>query len=77
VGAPVLERRVESDDAAQLELFLGSPPVGLVGVDVAPGAALRADYGVKCRLYATPDGLRGTPADEWVLDALTRSAGRS
>jgi hypothetical protein len=77
VGAPVLERRVESDDAAQQEQFLGSPTVRIDGVDVDPGAALRADYGVKCRLYATPDGLRGTPADEWVLGALTRSAGRS
>jgi hypothetical protein len=75
VEDPVLERRVQSDDAAQRERFLGSPTLRIDGVDVDPGAAQRADYGLKCRLYATPDGLRGTPADQWVLDALTRSAG--
>lgn len=76
VNAPVLERRVETDEAAQQERFLGSPTLRIEGVDVEPGAAQRADYGLKCRLYATPDGgLRGTPADEWVLDALTGLTG--
>jgi hypothetical protein len=75
VDAPVLQRRVESDEAAQQERFLGSPTLRIDGVDVDPGAAQRADYGLTCRLYSTPDGLRGAPSDEWVLDALARSAG--
>ena len=75
VNAPVLERRVETDEAAQRERFLGSPTLRIAGVDVEPGARQRADYGLKCRLYSTPDGLRGTPTDEWVLDALTRLTG--
>ena len=75
VDAPVLQRRVESDAAAQQERFLGSPTVRVDGADVEPGAAQREDYGLKCRLYSTPDGLRGVPADEWVRDALVR-AGR-
>jgi hypothetical protein len=70
VDAPVIQRKVESDEAAQRERFLGSPTLRIDGVDVDPGAAQRADYGIKCRLYPTPDGLRGTPADEWVDDAL-------
>lgn len=74
VDAPVLHRRVESDDAAHQERFLGSPTLRVDGVDVDPGAAQREDYGLKCRLYSTRDGLRGVPADEWVLDALTRPA---
>lgn len=74
VDAPVLHRRVESDDAAHQERFLGSPTLRVDGVDVDPGAAQREDYGLKCRLYSTRDGLRGVPADEWVLDALTRAA---
>jgi hypothetical protein len=73
VDAAVCQRQVESDEAAQRERFLGSPTVRVAGVDVDPGAAQREDYGLKCRLYATPDGLRGTPADEWVLEALTGS----
>ena len=75
VDAPVLARRVESADAAQRERFLGSPTLRIDGVDIDPGAAQREDFGLKCRLYSTPSGLRGTPADEWVLDALARSAG--
>ena len=76
VDATVLARRVESDEAAQQERFLGSPTLRIEGVDVEPGAAQRADYGLRCRVYATPDGrLRGTPADVWVIDALTRLTG--
>jgi hypothetical protein len=74
VDTPVLQRRVESDDAAQQERFLGSPTLRVDGVDVDSGAARREDYGLKCRLYSTCDGLRGVPADECVLDALTRAA---
>jgi hypothetical protein len=40
------------------------------GEDVEPGADQRTDFGLQCRLFATPDGLRGMPADEWVLAAL-------
>jgi len=75
VDAPVLQRRVESDDAAQEQRFLGSPTLRVDGVDVDPSAGKRADYGLKCRLFSTADGLRGVPADEWVLDALARAAG--
>jgi hypothetical protein len=74
VDAAVEQRRVESDEAAQHERFLGSPTLRVDGVDVDPGAAERADYGLKCRLYPTDEGLRGAPPDAWVLDALTRAA---
>ena len=72
--AAVKQRRVESDEAAQRERFLGSPTLRVDGVDVDPGAAGRTDYGLKCRLYPTDEGLRGAPPDAWVLDALTRAA---
>lgn len=64
--------RVEDADAAERARFLGSPTVRIDGEDVEPGAAERTDFGLKCRLFATPDGLRGMPAEEWVLAALTR-----
>ena len=63
-------RCVQDDTAARRERFLGSPTVRVGGRDVEPGADERRDFGVKCRLYATPAGLRGTPPDEWILDAL-------
>jgi hypothetical protein len=77
VKATVEQRRVESDAAAQSERFLGSPTLRVDGDDVDPGAARRSDYGLKCRLYPTDDGLRRAPPDAWVLGALARAAGAS
>jgi hypothetical protein len=61
---------VGSDEEARARRFLGSPTLRVDGADVEPGAEERTDYGVKCRLFLTPDGLRGMPAEAWVLAAL-------
>lgn len=63
-------RRIESDADAIAARFLGSPTVRIDGIDVEPGADQREDFGMKCRLYRTPDGLRGIPAAQWVIQAL-------
>jgi hypothetical protein len=65
--------RVEDAEAAERERFLWSPTVRLDGDDVEPRAADRTDFGLKFRLFATPEGLRGMPADEWVCAALQRA----
>jgi hypothetical protein len=65
-------RRIPDETAALRERFLGSPTVRVDGRDVEPGASERSDFGLICRLYSTADGLRPTPLDEWVLDALAR-----
>jgi hypothetical protein len=70
VQARVQQRRVESDADARRERFLGSPTLRVDGVDVDPSAGERTDFGLKCRLYPSDEGLRGAPPDEWVLDAL-------
>ena len=75
VDVPVRQRRVEGDAAAQRERFLGSPTLRVDGVDIEPGAGDRTDYGLKCRLYSTEEGLRGAPPDALVLNAL-QLAGR-
>jgi hypothetical protein len=67
-------RRIPNQTAAQRERFLGSPTVRVDGRDVEPGAEQRDDFGLKCRLYRLPDGLRGAPLDEWVLDAMARAS---
>lgn len=69
-SAEIELRRIPDHASAQRECFLGSPTVRVDGRDVEPGASERRDFGLKCRLYATGDGLRGTPLDEWVLDAV-------
>ena len=64
-------RRIESPEAAVTERFLGSPTVRVDGVDVEPGSGDRDDFGLKCRLYSVAGRLQGTPAEEWVIKALT------
>jgi hypothetical protein len=72
-GARVVERRVETAQDAEAQRFLGSPTVRVDGVDIEPGAEQREDFGLKCRLYQTADGLSGVPAADWVRDALERT----
>lgn len=76
VEVPVSLRRMDSDEQAAEEQFLGSPTIRVNGVDVDPTADGRAGYGLMCRVYATDDGLRGTPPDEWILNALRRAGTR-
>ena len=78
VDASIELRRVESDEDAQRWRFLGSPTLRIGGRDVEPGADEREDFGLKCRLFRTPEGLSGVPLDEWILAALdgaSRAAG--
>ena len=70
IDATIRLRRVETAEDAERERFLGSPTVRVDGGDVDPGAADRDDHGMKCRLYATEQGMRGTPPDSWILAAL-------
>ena len=74
---PLAEHRVESEAAARAARFLGSPTVRVQGRDVDPAAAGRRDYGLSCRIYATPEGLRGTPPLEWVRAAVRAAGGRA
>ncbi len=71
--------RVESPEAVERHRFLGSPTLRIDGVDVEPGAGLRTDYGLTCRLYRTSEGARQPlPSDDWISAAIerTRSPGR-
>jgi hypothetical protein len=66
---------VRDDAAAQSQRFLGSPTLRVDGRDVEPGAELRTDFGLKCRVYRTENGFAGVPLDDWVLDALRQPTG--
>ena len=76
-GDALTLRRVESEDAAVAERFLGSPTVRVNGGDVEPGVAERDDFGLKCRLYRTEAGLEQTPPDSWIRDALAQRMPRA
>lgn len=72
VSSPVELVNVPDDVAAAQQRFLGSPTLRIDGRDVEPGAELRTDFGLKCRLYRTADGFAGIPPDRWVIEALRR-----
>ena len=56
-----------SDPAvAQAHQFHGSPTIRVDGRDIDPDFRDTGDYTPRCRLFRTPDGLRGVPPREWI-----------
>ncbi len=60
---------VNTDEEAQRLRFPGSPTIRVDGEDLFP-VADRAGYALGCRMYVTPEGLRGSPTAEMVRAAL-------
>ena len=61
---------VNTDKAARSLRFPGSPTIRVDGRDLFP-APEREDWGLGCRIYATPQGLKGSPTAEMLKEALT------
>lgn len=81
VGIAELVEPVEVTTQEQAELlgFRGSPTVLVDGRDLfaEPTADADASVGLVCRVYSTPEGLRGAPTTEQLVDALADlAAGR-
>jgi hypothetical protein len=73
-GAGVVLRPVESFEDAERLRFLGSPTVRVDGRDIEPDADERTDYGLKCRLYRSPEhGQSPVPPETWIRAALDRA----
>ncbi|MGZ4588209.1 MAG: thioredoxin family protein [Mycobacteriaceae bacterium] len=72
VNATIRRTIIDNPDQAQRRAFTGSPTILVNGAD--PLAWHGAPPGLSCRLYATPDGLRGTPALADLQQALKRAA---
>lgn len=68
ISAPVKLVRVNDDeDAARLK-FLGSPSFRVNGVELWPEG--RETYSLSCRVYATPEGIKGWPTTEMLREKL-------
>ena len=61
--------QVTSEEQAVAEQFAGSPTIRIDGVD--PFAPQAPQYGLACRVYATPDGMDGAPSLAQLVAALT------
>ena len=62
--------RIAGEDDAQRHRFVGSPTIRLDGAD--PFLHGEANYGIECRLFATPEGLKGWPTKTMLRDVLKR-----
>ncbi len=60
---------VNTDEEAQRLRFPGSPTIRVDGEDLFP-VPERAGYALGCRIYATPEGLWGSPTAEMVWASL-------
>jgi len=73
IEAEIESRQVETIAAAERERFLGSQSLRIDGEDVDAGAGERGDFGLKCRLYRSPDSLSKTPPEAWIKAAMERA----
>ncbi|HEY6073265.1 MAG TPA: hypothetical protein VIV15_07720 [Anaerolineales bacterium] len=60
--------RVDSESEADRLKFLGSPHFRVNGVDLWPEK--RDQYALNCRLYPTPEGMRGVPTVPMIVQQL-------
>lgn len=72
IGEEVELVAVNTDEEARRLRFPGSPTVRLDGEDLfpVPVANARAGYALGCRMYATPEGLKGSPTATMLRAAL-------
>jgi hypothetical protein len=72
VKATITHTTIANEDQATQRGFTGSPTFLLNGTD--PFARPGAPVALVCRLYSTPDGLRGVPGVRDLRQALKRVA---
>src|SRR5215211_9360032 len=74
VTAEVRLVAVNTDEEAQRLRFPGSPTLRVDGEDLF-SVPDRARYALGCRMYATREGLKGSPTAEMVREALAKRDG--
>ena len=73
LGFTVERREVHSLEEAEELDFRGSPTVRIDGAD--PFADPSGSVGMSCRIYATPEGLAGSPTLDQLRAALVGTRG--
>ena len=62
--------KIESDDEALKNKFLGSPTVRVNGLDIEPGAQERGDFSMCCRVYFEAGKMTAYPSKELIRHAI-------
>ena len=65
--------QVMDNDNAARKKFIGSPSFRINGVDLWDEE--REVYSMSCRVYATPEGIKGSPSVSMLREALHRCTG--
>jgi hypothetical protein len=65
---------LDNDDAARKK-FLGSPSFRVDGVDLWNEE--RDTYSLSCRVYATPEGMKGSPSVSMLREAIRQKVNSS
>lgn len=68
ISDPVILVKIEDNERAQQEKFLGSPSIWVNGQDL--WMEERENYSMSCRVYATPDGVKGFPTVEMLRSRI-------
>ncbi len=68
VSDPISLIEITTETDAHHWKFPGSPTIRFDGID--PFEEGEGQYGLECRVYLTPDGLRGWPTKEMLRTAL-------
>lgn len=61
---------VETEQEAINYKFTGSPMIRINGEDLFPTD--QTSFALGCRVYQTPEGLKGWPTEEMILDQLRK-----
>ncbi len=64
---------VNTDEEAKRLRFPGSPTIRVDGRDLFP-VPEREEYALGCRMYSTPEGLKGSPTTEMLKEALAKGS---
>ena len=72
---PIELIEARDDDDAAARRFLGSPSIVIDGQDLWPET--RKAYYMSCRMYRTPEGLRGWPTVEMLREKLCALGGEA
>lgn len=72
IPATIRTQKVDTRELAQMYEFRGSPTILIDGVD--PFMDPHAPIDLSCRLFPTPEGLRGTPTKEQLIRAFQEPA---
>ena len=69
ISAEIALIAVETEQGAIEHKFTGSPTLKVDGADLFPTG--QTDFSLGCRVYQTPQGLKGWPTKEMIIEKLT------